>query len=180
MRGKHPCHQNGSNHKVPRLKSNRVKLEEQKRHKVKCAKVQNIKHIIAVLDFLPWLSVFLYLNILFFSQLPTLLFKTAGSYFTIQLAEMLLLDLNVFISNYCPLLPISNKVLLWNAKVAFVAASDELVAVLGHLPYQLQKEDGVLGNGLTKGQTLGTDVKSEEEKKNRKTHTKTVNEDRFS
>lgn len=70
MRGKHPCHQNGSNHKVPRLKSNRVKLEEQKRHKVKCAKVQNIKHIIAVLDFLPWLSVFLYLNILFFSNYP--------------------------------------------------------------------------------------------------------------
>lgn len=180
MRGKHPCHQNGSNHKVPRLKSNRVKLEEQKRHKVKCAKVQNIKHIIAVLDFFALVVSLLIPEHLVFFQLPTLLFKTAGSYFTIQLAEMLLLDLNVFISNYCPLLPISNKVLLWNAKVAFVAASDELVAVLGHLPYQLQKEDGVLGNGLTKGQTLGTDVKSEEEKKNRKTHTKTVNEDRFS
>lgn len=178
MRGKHPCHQNGSNHKIPRLKSNRVKLEEQKRHKVKCAKVQNIKHIIAVLDFLPWLSVFLYLSILFFSPLPTLLFKTAGSYFTIQRCYYFIWTcLYQTTAHYCQS---ATKCFCEMQKLPLLLRLMSLLQYWAISHISCRKKTGFLETVWPKGKLWAQTWNLKRKKKNRKTHTKIVNEDRFS
>lgn len=51
---------------------------------------------------------------------------------------------------------------MWIVNSAFVAAPDEVVGVLRHVPYHLQEVDRLLSNRLTKGQTLGTHMEPTE------------------
>lgn len=48
------------------------------------------------------------------------------------------------------------------SNITFVALPDELICILGQVPYHLQEVVGVPGNRLTKGQTLGAHVEPKE------------------
>lgn len=59
---------------------------------------------------------------------------------------------------------------LWRENVAFVAEPDEVTGVLRHVPYHLEEEHRVLGNSLTKGQTLSTHMEPKDKTENNKRH----------
>lgn len=48
--------------------------------------------------------------------------------------------------------------------VTIVAEPDEMIGVLSHVPYHQQEVGWVLSNGLTKGQTLSTNMEPKVEK----------------
>lgn len=57
-------------------------------------------------------------------------------------------------------------------KVAFVAEPNELICILGHVPYHLHEVGRILGSCLAKGQTLGAHMEPERRKTKKLKETK--------